>query len=179
MPAGVYVPLWFDHREFNSATGRTEQLGHVVVYKDGVIWSSLYKSGQKYAVLGSIADVERIYSSTFVGWSEDLAGTKLIQVEGGEEMEATSYEVARIYAQKILFRDMSREEWEKFHQGKSRNQLFDEFSASPEWEGKWQILNVKYPEALSQLDAANKKLESGGNPAVKATVLDAGIYQVK
>lgn len=81
-------------------------------------------------------------------------------------MEPTSYEVARIYAQKILFRDMDRFEWEKFHSAKTRDQLFDEFSSSDEWNGKWQLLNIKYPEALAQLSAANEKIAAGGAATV-------------
>ncbi len=54
----------------------------------------------------------------------------------GEDMKPATYEEANIYAQELLFRDMPREEWNKFHKGKTRNQLFDDFRDAPEREEK-------------------------------------------
>lgn len=67
------------------------------------------------------------------GWSGRVNPSAYLNNEGGdEEMQPTTYEVANIYAQALLFRDMSREEWKQFHEGKSRNKLFDEFNSSGE-----------------------------------------------
>lgn len=70
LPSGVYVPIWF------SGYGG---LGHTGIYKDGKVWSSPYRHKPYADVLNSIAEVERIYGVTYVGWSEDIAGTRVIE----------------------------------------------------------------------------------------------------
>lgn len=90
-PKGVYFPIWFSH--WGTYGGVYGNFGHAAiayVHANGTIqiWSSP-ASAKPYAdVYNSIADVERIYSSSYVGWSEDLAGVQLIKlsntpVEGG------------------------------------------------------------------------------------------------
>lgn len=77
-PTGVYFLAWFDY--WATIDGSYENFGHVVICRDGICYSSPYKAGQtSYAVIGSISEVERIYRCTFVGWSEDIAGLKVIQ----------------------------------------------------------------------------------------------------
>lgn len=73
IPRGVYVPIWFDGWW---AGGR---YGHVAIYKDGAVWSSPYTHKPYADNLGSIAEVERIYGMTYVGWSEDIGGTRVIE----------------------------------------------------------------------------------------------------
>lgn len=63
------------------------------------------------------------------------------QVQGDEGDMPTNYQVARIYAQALLLRDMSEEEYNKFHAGKSRNQLFDDFNNSDERRVRLADLN--------------------------------------
>lgn len=78
-PSGVYFPLWFEC--WTTVDGVYDNWGHVVIYKDGTCYSSPYRKKNTHDVLGSIEDVERIYGCNFVGWSEDIAGLKVI--EGG------------------------------------------------------------------------------------------------
>lgn len=65
---------------------------------------------------------------------------QLITGKDDGDMEAP-YETAVIYAQELLFRDMSHEEWDKFHKGKSRNQLFDDFRSSDERKAKLEAMS--------------------------------------
>lgn len=61
----------------------------------------------------------------------------------GGSMQPAPYSTARIYAQKLLFRDMTETEWAKFHKDKNRDQLFDAFSTAAEREQKltyWRSL---------------------------------------
>ncbi|NIL77101.1 hypothetical protein [Rhodococcus sp. B10] len=77
IPSGVYVPVWFD----GYWTG--VRYGHVVVYKDGICYSSPWTQDSAarnvHDTLGSIADVERIYRMTYLGWSEDMNGQRVIK----------------------------------------------------------------------------------------------------
>lgn len=82
IPGGVYVPIWFDGYWNGS------RVGHVAVYKDGKVWSSPYTSKPYADVLGSIADVERIYGMKYVGWSEDIGNTRVIEFVNNNATEA-------------------------------------------------------------------------------------------
>lgn len=73
IPGGVYVPIWFD------GYWNGQRVGHVAVYKDGKVWSSPYTHKPYADVLGSIADVERIYGMRYVGWSEDIGNTRVVE----------------------------------------------------------------------------------------------------
>lgn len=56
----------------------------------------------------------------------------IISKAQGEDMTPASYETANIYAQTILFRNMGEDEFNKYHKGKTRNELFDDFRVAPE-----------------------------------------------
>ncbi|MFI8694229.1 hypothetical protein [Dietzia maris] len=73
IPSGVYVPIWFDGY-WNGA-----RYGHVAIYKDGVVWSSPFTNKGTHDRIGSIAEVERIYGMKYIGWSEDIGGTRVIE----------------------------------------------------------------------------------------------------
>lgn len=73
IPAGVYVPLWFD------GYWNGERVGHVVIWKDGTIWSSPYTNKPYADKLSSIAEVERIYGMKYVGWSEFVGPTRVLE----------------------------------------------------------------------------------------------------
>ena len=73
IPKGVYVPIWFD------GYWNGQRLGHVAIYKDGKIWSSPYTNKPYADVIGSIAEVERIYGMKYVGWSEFVGPTRVIE----------------------------------------------------------------------------------------------------
>lgn len=70
-PTNVAVPLWYSYR--------TNE-GHVTVEVEGRgIYSAPYAKNTTHAVLGSIADVERIYGVKYVGWSEDINGVRVVE----------------------------------------------------------------------------------------------------
>lgn len=76
LPIGVYVPIWF------SGYGG---LGHVsILYRRPdnqiQIWSSPISHKPYADVWGSIGEVERRYGVTYAGWSEDIAGVKVIEL---------------------------------------------------------------------------------------------------
>ena len=80
MPAGVYIPVFFTGywNGFN--------YGHVVVYKDGICYSSPYTYKSTHDQLGNIETVEKIYGMKFLGWSEGLAGSRIIEYQEGKTM---------------------------------------------------------------------------------------------
>lgn len=72
------VPLWFSYFQ------NGKNMGHVVVYVPGKgFYSSPWQKGTTHAVLSSIAEIERIYHCNYVGWTEDIEGTKVV---GGDAM---------------------------------------------------------------------------------------------
>jgi len=88
LPSGVYVPIFF------SGYGG---LGHAAIYKDGQVWSSPWTHKKTCDVMLSIAEVERIYHVSYVGWSEDLAGRQLVEAapDGPAYAVTTTYNPAR------------------------------------------------------------------------------------
>lgn len=85
LPSGVYVPIWF-----SSPSG----YGHVAIYKDGKVWSSPYTHKPYADVFNSIAEVERIYKSTYVGWSEDIGNTRVVEFVNNK---ATQEQIKALY----------------------------------------------------------------------------------
>lgn len=73
MPRGVYVPIWFD------GWWNGGRYGHAAIYKDGIIYSSPYSNKATFDKLGSIEEVERIYGMKFVGWSEFVGPTRVLE----------------------------------------------------------------------------------------------------
>ena len=70
LPSGVYVPIWF------SGYGGA---GHVALYKDGQIWTSPYTHKAYFDRFNSIDALARYYGVTYVGWSEDIGGVRVVQ----------------------------------------------------------------------------------------------------
>ena len=83
-PTNVYFPVWFQH--FGSYNGVYQNWGHVAIYYvrsdtgEMQIWSSPITHKPFADTWNSIGEVERYYSSTFVGWSEDINGTQIIEL---------------------------------------------------------------------------------------------------
>ena len=73
IPSGVYVPIWFDGYWNGS------RVGHVAIYKDGKIWSSPVSNKPYADVWNSIEAVERAYGMKYVGWSEDIGNTRVLE----------------------------------------------------------------------------------------------------
>lgn len=75
LPSGVYLPIWFSGYQ---------GMGHVSIYykrPDGQIqiWSSPISHKPYADVWSSIGEIERRYGVKYVGWSEDIAGVKVIE----------------------------------------------------------------------------------------------------
>lgn len=79
IPTDVYVPIWFD------GWWNGGRYGHVaIIYinsKTGAvrIWTSPYTNKPYADVLTSIPEVERIYGMKYVGWSEFVGSTRVIE----------------------------------------------------------------------------------------------------
>lgn len=73
IPKGVYVPIWFD------GYWNGQRLGHVAIYRDGKIWSSPVSNKPYADTWSSIAAVEKAYGMRYVGWSEFVGSTRVIQ----------------------------------------------------------------------------------------------------
>lgn len=86
IPGGLYVPIWFSHT--GTYGGVTKNWGHVAIYRDGSVWSSPITHKPYADLWGSIEQVEQKYNCKYVGWSEDVAGTKVIEfdTQGDESM---------------------------------------------------------------------------------------------
>lgn len=71
------VPVWFDHWGSYPTYG---QYGHVVTYFPGRGFLSSPGRGYGQLWLATIEEVERVFNSTFVGWSEDMQpGVRVVQ----------------------------------------------------------------------------------------------------
>ena len=73
----VSVPLWFEHW---GNYGYYANWGHVVAYfADRGQFLSSPPNGYGHTWLNSIEEVERMFNSKYVGWSEDLNGLQVAQ----------------------------------------------------------------------------------------------------
>ena len=70
LPAGVYIPIFF-----SGYYG----MGHTAIYKDGKVWSSPLTHKPYADVFNSVGEVERSFGVTYVGWSEDLGGSLVVE----------------------------------------------------------------------------------------------------
>lgn len=109
IPGNVSVPCWFSFYQDG------QNYGHVVAWVPGKgFYSSPWNYQTNHAVLGSIAEVERIYGAKYVGWSEDIGGVKVVTGGNmGVPDEDGWYARFRQLTQQIRGRDMSREEFRK------------------------------------------------------------------
>ena len=90
----VCVPVWFDYWQDGI------RYGHVAVWVPGQgVYSSPYNNYTTHAVLGSIAEVERIYDCKYVGWSEDIS---TLRVAIGEDNMPTPEEVRQYLSAYIV-----------------------------------------------------------------------------
>lgn len=119
LPSGVYVPIWF------SGYGGA---GHVAIYKDGEVWSSPWRHKPYMDTLSSIAQVEQYYGVTYVGWSEDIGGVRVVeevsaQAQGGDMPIPDQDNYYWRYGQKLGLqvrgRELSREEFRTYLVGQT------------------------------------------------------------
>lgn len=99
--------------------------GHAAVFVEGDVNS--FRSFDQNWPVGAGCHIQNHNYFGVAGW---------LRPKKGVSMQAASYEEANIYFQALLGRDLSREEWEKYHRNKSRNQLFDELRASAEYKDR-------------------------------------------
>ncbi len=84
-PSGVYIVLWFDYHSVSLGYyvdiqgNRTNNWGHVAIYKDGQIWSSPLTNKSTADVFNSIEVLERKYGVKYTGWSEDIANVRVVK----------------------------------------------------------------------------------------------------
>lgn len=172
IPSGVFVPIWFD----GYWTG--VRYGHVAIYKDGVVYSSPWTKAnaaiEKHDVLGSIADVERIYRMTYIGWSEGIGGLKVI----GKEDGMNSDHVATLF-QFMRGGDPNKDEI-RFWTGRQAEELIDVLKAQPSASDVIKDMEIgrvarkdDWQGQINALRKESKELSKTG------TVLKVGTYIVK
>lgn len=113
IPSGVFVPIWFDGH-WNGI-----RYGHVAIYKDGVVYSSPWSAASaavgRHDALGSIADVERIYRMSFIGWSEDIGGARVISpAEEEDVLKPSEAEIIDMFELYLLEKPKTREQIEYY-----------------------------------------------------------------
>lgn len=108
LPSGVFVPIWF--------TGYGG-LGHVAIYKDGEVWSTPIRASSTFVKYASIEALLQAYRNigiglTYVGWSEDIGGTKLIELDaqGDEKMAIKNPEFIKNMYRYVGGREATQEE---------------------------------------------------------------------
>jgi hypothetical protein len=82
IPTDVGVVVWFSHYGTYGENGNEyyANWGHVVSWIPGRGYLSSPTSGVGQKWLESIEEVERAYSSTYVGWSEDINGLRVAKI---------------------------------------------------------------------------------------------------
>ena len=171
IPAGVYVPIWFEGY-WNGVN-----YGHVAIYKDGIVWSSPYTDKTSHDQLGNIETVERVYGMKYIGWSEDIGGTTVIKEE--DMAEKVNLDTARILAHMNLARDgyegrpsahggQADADLNKNHVGKELTNKYirDNFFASAEASKAFDIKDAVYKERdrlRAEVASLKKQLAEKGN----------------
>jgi len=77
LPSGVFVPIWFTH--WGTYGGVYDNWGHVAIYKDGKIWSSPLSHKPYADTFGSIGEIEQRFNAKYIGWTEFVGNTRVLQ----------------------------------------------------------------------------------------------------
>jgi hypothetical protein len=136
-PVGVWVPAWFSY--YGTVNGVYGNWGHVVlVHKnaDGslTIKSSPLSHKATADTYTSIAQIESKYKCKYVGWSEDVAGTKVINmgaISTGGDMVTDRAQLDRLYIA-LLERNRGAGEGEDVYLGKDSGFVFNDIYNSAE-----------------------------------------------
>lgn len=75
-PRDVYYLAWYEY--YGYVDGVYDNWGHVTIGFNGTQYSSPYTNKTTHDTIPSISEVERIYKCKYIGWSEDMAGLKVI-----------------------------------------------------------------------------------------------------
>lgn len=78
-PQNLAVPIWFSHYGTYGSPAKYDNWGHVVVWYPGVGYISSPGSGTGQRVFGTIGAVESFFKATYVGWTEDVNGYRVIE----------------------------------------------------------------------------------------------------
>jgi len=169
-PTGVYFPMWFYHwgTYLNSATGKywTGNWGHVVIGyvhpETGAIniWSSPTTHTPFAKTWSSVGEIERNYSATFTGWSEDISGMQIIK-ENSNMIDKNSTNSLRIIHSEVGGWDMG-----SAHDGSSDalfhgawdGHTYDEFIYA-QWSGSGVAFRAKRIEAIDYFDNKRPQVE--------------------
>jgi hypothetical protein len=76
LPTGVAVPIYFDH--WGDYGYGYQNYGHIVVYKDGLFYSSPLSHKPTADVFGSIEEIERKYRAQYIGWAESVGPHRVL-----------------------------------------------------------------------------------------------------
>lgn len=94
----VAVPCYFSHMGDYDGSGVIRNWGHVVVWIPGSGFLSSPGSGYGQQWFGSIEQIESYFRCTFVGWTEDINGMRVVEwVEDGGKNPAPAPGIARTY----------------------------------------------------------------------------------
>ncbi|MBO1267097.1 coiled-coil domain-containing protein [Arthrobacter cavernae] len=132
-PLNVYFPIWFD------GWWAGKRYGHVAIaYWNGSalkIWSSPISNKPYADTWTSIAQVEKNYGMTYVGWSEDVGGTRVIEAiiepPKGGDMVTNEDQLNRLY-DGVLRRPRGAGEGNDVYLGKDSGFVFDDLYKSGE-----------------------------------------------
>lgn len=145
-PTDTIVPIWFTFK--NKAGG---DLGsHIAAHRpDGVIVSSPWESGTTHAELNSIEQLIGIYSDngknpmTYLGWSEDIAGVRIIQPQGDDMVQDNQHLNALTMA--YFNRGPSQDEIDRYVGKASYSRVLEDFDSSEEYAA----VKASYADALN------------------------------
>ena len=128
LPSGVWVLVWFDHSgDYGQGY---KNYGHVALYKDGTIYSSPVSHKPYADVWTSIEQVEKKYSSTFIGWSEDISGVR-VAINQGEIMDTNAgKEMYRSVFHREAESDGAAAQWN----GQTATTALNDTRGSDEWK---------------------------------------------
>jgi hypothetical protein len=163
-PTDVVVPIWFDYQ-----LGGMNQ-GHVAIHVPGKgIYSSPWKAGTSSAVLRSVDELIRIYSSngknpmTFVGWSEDINGVRVVEPQGGDDMSRVGPVELNILSL-AFFGYPANDEFIKAHNGKETNTFVRWCEANSAFIDREKKTN----DLVSENAKLREQLAAGGDPKALA-----------
>jgi hypothetical protein len=95
IPTDVSVVVWFEHWGTYGENGNSYygNWGHVVSWIAGRGYLSSPTRGTGQQWFGTIQEVERAFNAKYVGWSEDINGLRVVNVDSnnGENDMATLY----------------------------------------------------------------------------------------
>ena len=91
LPAGVAVPIYFDH--WGDYGYGYQNYGHIVVYKDGLFYSSPLSHKPTADIFGSIEEIERKYRAQYIGWAESVGSHRVLSYVIDKTSRTTSVTV--------------------------------------------------------------------------------------